>query len=226
MECNMKKNINTIEKNKTHLFNKAINLIKQNKKLKFKENIDTAICLNMNPIKKKMTLKGYSILPHNINRKYKIAVFISKDEELKNINTDTVIKEDNINLINKRKLNFDLIITTPKSILKMGKLNKILNSKGLAPDIKYGTITSDITKTITKLNKNYIKFKSDKHNIIHCVIGKIDLETKKLKENLEKLINDIKKQKPKSCTNIAIKSISISSTMGPGLKININSLTI
>jgi large subunit ribosomal protein L1 len=108
----------------------------------------------------------------------------------------------------------------------MGKLNKILGSKNLMPDIKYGTITTNIKDTLSKIRKNYVKFKNDKNDIIHSSIGKIDLDTNKLKENLETLINEIKKYKPQNCKNMSIKKIHISSTMGCGLEINLNSLTI
>jgi len=216
-----------IEKNKSYSFEKAINFIKNNKTRKFKETIETSIHLNVTPKKKNISIKGYSILPNDIEKNYNIGVFVTKDETITYNDTNiTILNEDNIKEFNKKNLYFDIMITNPKSMIKIGKFSKLLNSKKIMPDIKYGTITNDISDTITKCKKNYIKFKNDKNDIINCIIGKIDLESKKLKENIETLINDIKKQKPKNCKNISIKKISISSTMGPGIKINVNSLII
>lgn len=108
----------------------------------------------------------------------------------------------------------------------MGNINKILNSKKLMPDIQYNTITSNFKDSIEKIKKNYIQYKNNKTNTINCKIGNIDLETKNIKENLETLINDIKKNKPKNCKNIKIKHIYLSSTMSKSIKININSLNL
>jgi len=214
-----------IEKKNIYTFNKAIELIKNLPKAKFAENIEASIQLSVNPKKKKIHIKGYSILPNDTEKKYKIAVFSTDNEAIKNIkNTAMIIKEENLEHLTKKNLNFDLIITTPSSIGKIGKLNKVLNAKKIMPDIKYGTLTTNLETTLEKLKKNYIRFKNEKNDIIHCLLGKMNLDTQKLKENIEVIINDIKKSKPKDCKNITIKKISISSTMGPGLKINLNSL--
>jgi len=227
MNTTTAKQENIIEKDKTYSFKEAITLIKNGQKAKFRETIDVSIHLSINPKKKNISIKGHSFLPHNIEKRYNIAVFASKNDNFDNNLTDiTLINEEDIKDLTKKNLNFNLVIATPNSIVKMGKLNKILNAKKMMPDMKYGTITKNIPETIEKINKSYIKFKNEKNNIINCTIGKLDLETDKLKENIEMLINDIKKHKPKTCKNLSIKKINISRTMGPGLKINIKSLTI
>lgn len=225
----MNKKIKELNKNQIYSFEKAIDFIKNLKKRNFKESIDVAIQLNVVPNKKNISIKGHSILPNKINKNKKIAAFLISDNEIneaKDQNIEIILNEKNISDFTKKNINFDLIITTPNAIIKMGKLNKILGSKNLMPDIKYGTITTNIKETLSKIRQNYVKFKNDKNDIIHSSIGKIDLDTNKLKENLETLINEIKKYKPQNCKNMSIKKIHISSTMGCGLEINLNSLTI
>lgn len=210
-------------------FEKAIELIKNNKKRKFQESVDIAIQLNVQPSKKNISIKGFSLYPNKINKKIKIAAFLTTENEINlanESNIDIILQEKNITDFTKKNINFDIIITTTSSIIKMGKLNKILGSKGLMPDIKYGTITNNIKETIDKIKNNYTKFKNDKNDIIHAMIGKINLDANKLKENAETLINDIKKYKPQSCKNISIKKIHISTTMGESFEINLNSINI
>lgn len=210
-------------------FEKAIELIKNNKKRKFQESVDIAIQLNVQPSKKNISIKGFSLYPNKINKKIKIAAFLTTENEINlanESNIDVILQEKNITDFTKKNINFDIIITTTSSIIKMGKLNKILGSKGLMPDIKYGTITNNIKETIDKIKNNYTKFKNDKNDIIHAMIGKINLDANKLKENAETLINDIKKYKPQSCKNISIKKIHISTTMGESFEINLNSINI
>jgi large subunit ribosomal protein L1 len=225
----MNKKIKENNKNQIYSFEKAIDFIKNLKKRNFKESVDVSIQLNIVPNKKNISIKGHAILPNKINENKKIAAFLISDNEIneaRDQSIEIILNEKNIPDFTKKNINFDLIITTPNSIIKMGKLNKILGSKNLMPDIKYGTITTNIKDTLSKIRKNYVKFKNDKNDIIHSSIGKIDLDTNKLKENLETLINEIKKYKPQNCKNMSIKKIHISSTMGCGLEINLNSLTI
>lgn len=232
MNTKNKKNQKTNENNKTYKilsFDRAIELIKSSKKRNFSENIDVAIQLNVIPSKKNISIKGHSILPHSLEKKVKIAAFLTTETEINdanNSNIDIIIQEKDITDFTKKNIKFDLIITTPTSIIKMGKLNKTLGSKNLMPDIKYGTITTNIKDTINKIQNNYIKFKTDKNDIIHTSIGKINSDTEKLKENIENLIMDIKKYKPQNCKSVNIKNIHISSTMGNSFNINLNSLNI
>lgn len=221
----MKRNKRTKQVN--YSFNKAIDFLKENKKTKFIETIETSIHLNISPSRKNINLKGYSLLPNCIYKSYNIAAFITDVNKINNTNNNIkIITENDLSAITKKNIDFNLLITDHTSIIKIGKLSKILNSKKLMPDIRYGTITDNINDTVDKFKKNYVKFKTDKNNIIHCVIGKLDLDTDKLKENIEMLIYDIKKQKPKDCKNMSIDKIYISSTMGAGIKINMKSLTI
>jgi len=220
-------NQNNDIKKQVYSFNKAIDFLSENKNNKFIESVETSIHLILTPKKKNINVKGYSILPHGNNKIYKIAIFTTDLNKIKNIDKSVkIITDEDLNNISKKNIDFNLLITDHNSIIKMGKLSKILNAKKIMPDIKYGTITDNPLDMINRVKNNYIKFKTDKNNIIHCSIGKIDLTSQQLKENIETLINDIKKQKPKECKTMSIEKIYISSTMGTGISINIKSLNI
>ena len=215
------------EQKNIYNFENAIEILKNNKKKKFVESIDTSITLELFPKKKDINIKGYSCLPNNIKKIYKIAVFTTNASELDIKKDDIILFDDKtIKTLTKKNINFNILLTDTKSITKLGNINKILNSKKLMPDIQYHTITSNFKESIEKIKNNYIQYKNNKTNTINCKIGNIDLETKNIKENLETLISDIKKNKPKNCKNIKIKHIYLSSTMSKSIKININSLNL
>lgn len=214
-----------ISENRLYDVNEALSNLKSNKNKKFVENIEVSVNLSLLPKNKNFVIKGYSILPHGEFKHGILAVF-SIDNDLF-LNSDSKFKnlsESDLATLNKKNLFFDLIITTPASMMKFGKLSKILSSKNLMPDVKYGTITTDIKGTLDLLKKNYLRFKSDKGNVINAKIGNIDLDDKLLIENLFTFINDIKKSKPKDCKNLDITGLHITSTMGSSFKLDIKSL--
>lgn len=217
-----------INKKKTYTIINAIELLKKLPKAKFNETIDLAISVKTTTKKKETNIKGYSILPNKTGNMLKTAIFLN-DEEKDNIKISDsyiIFNEENIKNIKKTNINFDIIITTPKSIMKLAEIGNILGPKGLMPNIKYGTIVNDLKDTIENIKYKYIKYKTDKNNIIHTIIGKINFETQQIKENIEKLIKDIKISKTNDNKNIQIKKITINTTMGPGINININSINI
>jgi large subunit ribosomal protein L1 len=215
-------------KKKNYSFIEAFSILKEQRNKKFIEAIDISVHLNLNPKKKNLIVKGHSFLNKKLKKNLNLAVFLTEEENFvleKKYNV-VVFTEKNINDITEKKINFDLILTSPISITKMGKLHKILGSKDLMPDIKYGTITNDINSTIDKINKGYVKFKSDKNSIINKSIGHVEFTELELKNNLETLISDIKKFRPQNCKNLLVSKIYLSSTMGKALEINLNSLNI
>lgn len=201
----------------------ALNILKSKKK-KFLESVDVSINLLFSPKNKTFVLKGYSVLPYGKSNKLKYAIF-SLDSNLffKSELNFKILNENDLNNINKKNLLFDLIITTPSAMSKFGKLGKILGPKNLMPDVKYGTISNDLNATLDMLNGNYIRYKSDKGNVINSRIGTIDLDNNLLIQNLNILINDIKKQKPKDCKNMTISSLFLTSTMGTSFMIDTKS---
>ncbi len=209
-----------IIKNKKYIFEDALVILKSICSKNFEESIEASIQLTVIP-KKNIVVKGYSVLKHSIGKEKKIGVFTESNEVLSDC---ILLNKDNLKDLNKKNITFDIILTTPSDIVKIGKIGKLLSGKKIMPDIKYGTITTDITGMINKLKGHYIKYKFDKNYAANLIIGKIKLPAIKLKENIEQIISDLKSQKPQNCKSINIKKIIISSTMGPGLKIDIDSI--
>lgn len=211
-----------IDYNKKYSFEECIMLLKKFWNKKFDESIEVSINFNIIP-KKNIMIKGCVCFDHSIGKKYKIAVFDNNIHDIKE--KDIVyLNDENIKTINKKNINFNILITSPNNMIKLAKYNKLLNSKKLMPDIKYDTITNDIETTVKNINSNYVKFKIDKFPYLNFIIGKISLSDHMLKSNLEKLIIEVKKNKFKNYKSINIKNIIISSTMSPGIKLDIDSI--
>ncbi|WP_343189486.1 50S ribosomal protein L1 [Buchnera aphidicola] len=206
-------------KNNKYNFIEAIKLLKKISTRKFNESIDIAINLGIDPKKTDQNIKGTINLPYGNGKKKKIAVFSDKK---KIIDADFIGLEDLAKKIKENKIKFDIIIATPQTMKIVGKLGPILGPKGLMPNIKFGTITNNIEKTIKKIKKGQINYKNDKNGILHLSIGKINFNNKYLKKNFQTCITTIKKNKPTTSKGIYIKKIFISSTMSPSLKINKN----
>lgn len=198
----------------------ALLLLKNNSPRKFLESVEISVRFTVLP-KKNFILKGYSVLPNAIGKNYRIAFFSEHD-----IMIDGCIKLDQNTLfkLTKKSLSFDILLVTPVTVVKIGKLNKMLNGKKLMPDVKYGTITTDLDAMVDKIRKNYVTFKSDKNFAFNLLVGKLDLSVSELIENIEVLLSDIKKQRPINCKSIYVKSLFVSTTMGPGINIDIDSL--
>lgn len=216
-----------MSENRLYDINEALANLKLSKNKKFIENIEVSLKLSFLPKNKSFVMKGYSILPHGELKKNKIAVFSIDNNVFAGFDDNfKILSEADLSSLNKKNLHFDLIVTTPASMIKFGKLSKVLNSKNLMPDVKYGTITTDIANTLELLKKNYLRFKSDKGNVINSKIGNINLDDKFLVENLFTFVNDIKKCKPKECKNFDISSLYLTSTMGSSFKLDIKSLFV
>ncbi len=218
-------NKNIIKKN-IYTISNAIETLKKTKQANFNESLDIAI--NIKTKDKNANIKGFSFLPNITGKTFKIAVFLLNDEIKKHkiINADIILNEDDIKNIKKKNIKFNVILTTPKCVAKLAEISNILGPKGLMPNIKYGTITDNLNEYIENIKYKYVKYKTDKNNIIHAKIGMLNFEINKIKENIEKLIKDIKSTKSDNNRNIQIKKLVITTTMGPSLNININSLNI
>ncbi|WP_343192639.1 50S ribosomal protein L1 [Buchnera aphidicola (Taiwanaphis decaspermi)] len=216
-KCSLKKRYNNLEE--------VIDIIKKMSLVKFNESIDIAINLGIDSKKNDQNVKGIIILPYNINKKTKIAVFAQKSDVkmYKYMKKDHIIGINSITKkIQKKNFDFDTLITTKEYIKKLIKFAPILGPRNLMPNVKFGTITNDINKTINNIISGQIKYKNDKNGIIHSTIGKISFENFKIKENFYKFIDVIKKNKPNNSKGIYIKKVSMSSTMG--LSFNITNL--
>tara|TARA_Y100001970_G_scaffold56927_1_gene72083 strand:+ start:51558 stop:52247 length:690 start_codon:yes stop_codon:yes gene_type:complete len=204
----------------------AIKILKENSFVKFNETLDVAINLGIDSNKTDQNVRGMITLPKGTGKKVIVAV-ISKGEkidEAKKSGADIVGELDLIDNISTGKINFDLLIATPDMMPAIGKIAKILGPKGLMPNPKLGTVTQDIKNAVNNAKNGQVKFKNDKSGIIHAGIGKLDFSEDDLLQNLKAFCSSINKSKPENVKGSFIKKITIASTMGIGLNINLASL--
>ena len=207
----------------------AIKILKNNSYVKFNETLDLAIKLSIDTSKTDQNIRGVINLPHGNGKNIKVAVMAKGDKakEAKDAGADIVGENDLIENIQKGILDFDLLIATPDMMSSVGKLGKILGPKGLMPNPKLGTVTQDISSAVKNAKSGQVQYKNDKSGIIHGGIGKLDFKEEELIENLIAFYDSILKSKSdniKKTKGSFIKKVSITSTMGFGLEINIGSL--
>jgi len=211
------------DKLKTYKIKEAVELAKKMSKTKFDESIEIHFSLNINPKKGDQQIRSTVNLPHGTGKTVKIAAFVSKEkeDEVKKAGADFVGSEDLIEKIKKtEKTDFQIAVAEPIMMRNLAKIAKILGTRGLMPSPKNETVTQNPAKTVRELKKGKISFKNDDTANIHVVIGKISFSDDKILENYETLLKAIQKLKPVSLKGIYIKNISISSSMGKGIKIN------
>ena len=216
-----------IDTSKDYSLLDAIEQLKSAPKAKFNESVDISINLGIDATKSDQGVRGSSTLPHGIGKTMTVVAFADGDDEkaAKDAGADEVGFEDLIDKVKKDKdLNADIVVATPDCMKKMGQLGRILGPKNLMPNPKEGTVTKNIADAISKAKKGQIRYKNDKAGIIHAIVGKLDFETDKLADNVAALISDINKAKPSSAKGKYMKNITISSTMGPGIRVDLSSV--
>ena len=216
-----------VESTKIYPILDALTLLKEIPNLKFNESIDISINLGVDPQKSDQNVRGSTSLPHGIGKQSKIAVFAEGADATAatEAGADVVGFEDLIEKIKKDKdIDADVIIATPECMKSLGQLGRILGPKNLMPNPKEGTVTKNVADAVSIAKKGQIRYKTDKGGIIHATIGKKDFEPKKLAENAIALIEDLKKAKPSSAKGKYMKNITISSTMGPGIRVDLSSV--
>ena len=210
-----------IEVTKSYSVKEAILLIKKSKKLKFDETLDIAINLGVDPKHADQIVKGVVKLPYGTGKSVKIAVF-AKEEKAKEAETagaDFVGSEDLAQRLEKNEIKVDRVLATPDMMSVVGKLGKILGPKGLMPNPKLGTVTTELKKTIEDIKDGLIEFKADKAGTVHAGIGKLSFTEERLEKNIDNFVDAIIKAKPSGSKGNYLKDIYISSTMGPSLKL-------
>ncbi len=205
----------------------ATGLLNDLSKVKFKESIDVAINLGIDPKKSDQNVRGASVLPHGTGKTVRVAVFAqgANAEAAKAAGADIVGFDDLAERIQGGELNFDVVIATPDAMRVVGKLGTVLGPRGLMPNPKVGTVTADVATAVRNAKAGQVRYRADKAGIVHCSVGQIGFEPAKIKENLEALITDLKKVKPSTSKGTYLKKVTMSSTMGPGLLIDQASLT-
>lgn len=218
-----------IDRTQTYSFEEAIKLVKETNTTKFDGSIDLAIRLNVDASKSDQQLRGSIVLPAGTGKVKKILVLADGEDAKKAVaaGADFVGAEDMIEKIEKENwFGFDVIVATPKMMPKLGKLGKILGPRGLMPNPKTNTVTTNPEKVVGDIKKGMIEYKTDSYGNVHSILGKVSFKDKDLIENLTYFVKIINGLRPTSVKGEFIKSISISSTMGPGIKIDKNSFDI
>ncbi len=223
----MKAALSTVDRNKFYGLEEAVKIIKTAAKArKFDETVEVAINLAVDPAHADQAVRGMVALPNGTGAKLRVAV-IAKDakaKEAKDAGADIVGTDDLANEILAGKINFDRLIATPDMMGLVGRLGKVLGPRGLMPNPKLGTVTPDVTKAVKDAKGGAVEFRAEKSGIVHAGVGKASFDDKKLAENIRAFVDAIVKAKPSGAKGTYIKKVSLTSTMGPGLKLDIDSL--
>jgi large subunit ribosomal protein L1 len=222
----LKKAYEGINRDKGYTLKEAVKIIKDGAKAKFDETIEIAINLGVDPKHADQMVRGIIALPHGSGKSLKVAVFAkgAKAEEAKTAGADLVGAEDLAERINKGEMGFDRCIATPDMMGVVGRLGKVLGPRGLMPNPKLGTVTMDVTAAVKAAKAGQIEFRVEKAGIVHAGVGKASFSLQAIEENVAAFIDAITKAKPSGAKGTYMKKISLSSTMGPGVKLDLASL--
>ena len=200
----------------------ALNLVKEFASAKFPESVDVSINLGVDPKKSDQVVRGSTVLPNGTGKTVRVAVFAQGDnaDKAKAAGADIVGFEDLAETVKGGEMNFDVVIATPDAMRVVGQLGQILGPRGLMPNPKVGTVTADVEQAVSNAKSGQVRYRTDKAGIIHCPIGRADFETPALRENLAALMADLKKAKPASAKGSYFKKMTVSSTMGPGVTVD------
>ena len=210
-----------VDKDKIYGLDEAINLVKKTATAGFKESVDVSVQLGIDAKKSDQNVRGALVLPEGSGKKVRVAVFAQgeKAEEAKSAGADKVGLEDLAAEIKAGKLDFDTLVATPDTMRIVGSLGQILGPRGLMPNPKVGTVTPDVKKAVSDAKSGQIQFRTDKGGIVHCSIGKSEFEAEKLKNNFMALVEGLNKAKPAASKGVYLKKIAMSTTMGPGIRV-------
>ncbi|NPU94795.1 MAG: 50S ribosomal protein L1 [Gammaproteobacteria bacterium] len=215
-----------VDSTKQYSVEAAVVLLNELSTVKFKESIDVAVNLGVDPRKSDQVVRGASVLPNGTGKTVRVAVFTqgANAEAAKAAGADLVGMDDLAEEIQKGNLDFDVVIASPDAMRVVGKLGQILGPRGLMPNPKTGTVTPDVVTAVKNAKAGQVRYRTDKAGIIHCSVGQVGFAPEAIKQNIEALMADLRKAKPATSKGTYIKRITLSSTMGPGVAIDQASL--
>lgn len=215
-----------VDRNKLYALNEALSLVKENAVAKFDESIDVAVNLGIDARKSDQLVRGSVVLPRGTGKTVRVAVFAqgAKAEEAKAAGADTVGFDDLAESIKAGNLNFDVVIASPDAMRLVGQLGQILGPRGLMPNPKVGTVSADVAGAVRNAKAGQVQYRNDKNGIIQCTIGRASFTPEALRENLLALVDALAKAKPASSKGVFMKKMSLSSTMGVGVRVDQASL--
>ncbi|MDM5196885.1 50S ribosomal protein L1 [Fictibacillus enclensis] len=211
-----------VDRQKAYEAAEAIELVKKTATAKFDESVEVAVRLGVDPKKADQQIRGAVVLPHGTGKTQRVLVFAKgeKAKEAEAAGADFVGDTDYINKIQQGWFDFDVIVATPDMMAEVGRLGRVLGPKGLMPNPKTGTVTFEVEKAVNDIKAGKVEYRVDKAGNIHVPIGKVSFEDNKLSENLGTIIDTLIKVKPAAAKGTYIRNVAISSTMGPGIKVN------
>ncbi|MDR5894239.1 MULTISPECIES: 50S ribosomal protein L1 [Halomonas] len=215
-----------VDPTKAYSLEEAVALLAELSTVKFKESLDVAINLGVDPRKSDQVVRGATVMPNGTGKDVRVAVFTqgANADAAKEAGADIVGMEDLAEQVKKGQLDFDVVIASPDAMRVVGQLGQILGPRGLMPNPKVGTVTPDVATAVKNAKAGQVRFRTDKNGIIHTTLGKVDFDAAAIQGNLEALIADLKRLKPSASKGIYFKKVTLSTTMGPGLTLDHSAL--
>jgi len=217
-----------VDSDKVYGFKEAVELLTELSTVKFKESVEVAVNLGVDPRKSDQVVRGATVLPNGTGRDVRVAVFAQSDnaDKARAAGADIVGFDDLAAEIKSGRLDFDVVIATPDAMRIVGTLGTVLGPRGLMPNPKVGTVTPNVEEAVKNAKAGQVRYRTDKNGIIHAAIGKVGFTPEALKANLDALLGDLKKAKPASSKGVYFKKVSISTTMGPGVQVDQSGLNV
>ncbi len=216
--------VQLVEKNKQYTLADAVKLLKQTAKAKFDETVDVAMVLGVDPKQSDQQVRGVIAMPNGLGKTVRVAVFAKADkaDAAKAAGADIIGADDLVDAILKGEIKFDVCIATPDMMGTVGKVAKVLGPRGLMPNPKLGTVTPDVEKAVKAAKAGQVEFKVEKAGIVHAGVGKVSFSEDAIAQNIKAFVGAVSKAKPAGSKGTYIQKVSVSSTMGPGIKLDIN----
>jgi len=217
-----------VEAEKHYAISDALNLLKEVSTVKFDESVDVAINLGIDSRKSDQNVRGSSVLPNGTGKTVRVAVFTQGPnvEKAQAAGADVVGMQELADSMKGGDLNYDVVIASPDAMGIVGQLGQLLGPRGLMPNPKVGTVSPNVEAAVKNAKSGQVRYRADKGGIVHCLVGKASFTEQQIKENIDFLITDLKKAKPSSAKGIYFKKISVSTTMGPGLTVDLGTLDL
>lgn len=217
-----------VDPQKLYPADEAFSLLKELSTVKFSESVDVSVNLGVDPRKSDQVVRGSTVMPNGTGKTVRVAVFAQGPaaEAATEAGADKVGMDDLAAEVKAGNLDFDVVVAAPDAMRVVGQLGQILGPRGLMPNPKVGTVTPDVAQAVKNAKSGQARFRTDKAGIVHASIGSVSFEPAALQQNLEALLNDLKKLKPSSAKGVYMKKITVSSTMGPGLALDQSSLSL
>jgi large subunit ribosomal protein L1 len=218
--------VGKVDAAKVYSLDEAVTLLKDVATAKFTESVDMSVNLGIDARKSDQNVRGSTVLPHGNGKTVRVAVFTqgAKAEEAKAAGADEVGMEDLAQKMKDGDLNFGVVIASPDAMRVVGGLGQVLGPRGLMPNPKTGTVTPDVVTAVKNAKSGQARFRTDKAGIVHCAIGSAGFDKDKIVENLAAVVRDLRKAKPATSKGVYIKKVTLSTTMGPGIRVDVSSL--